>query len=245
MNASLPLVVGCVWLGVVSLARANQGEPAAQSNEHVTLQFTHEFDYLLYRPDGYEADPQQRWPLILFLHGAGERGHDLELLKREGLPKELAAGRKLPFVIVSPQCPPGEWWNTLALEALIDRITREHRIDPERIYLTGLSMGGFGVWALAAQHPERYAAILPICGGGERRRAYVLRDLPVWAFHGDADLVVTLDRSQEMIDAIKAAGGAPRFTIYPGVAHNSWDQTYANPEIYEWLLAHRRRGVTP
>ena len=198
-----------------------------------------EYQYIRYVPPGYDDDRAKRWPLVLFLHGAGERGGELELVKKHGLPKRVEQGEEFPFVMIAPQCPLGEWWNVFALEALIEQIAREERIDRDRIYLTGLSMGGFGTWALAIRHPERYAAILPICGGGERQLARVLRDVPIWAFHGDSDEVVPVERSQEMIDAIKKAGGSPRLTVYPGVKHDSWTATYENPEIYEWLLSHR------
>lgn len=242
MNTTFRLLTFALSLSTTPAFAVPNTPASVQTAERVTLQIMHDFEFLRYLPDDYDADPQQTWPLLLFLHGAGERGRDLEILKRQGIPKEIEQGRKLPFVVVSPQCPPNERWNIFALEALIERMVREHRIDPDRIYLTGLSMGGFGVWGLALRHPERYAAILPICGGGEARYAAPLRDLPVWAFHGDQDPVVPLERSQEMIEAIKAAGGSPRFTVYPGVKHDSWTETYANPEVYAWLLSHRRAG---
>ncbi len=207
--------------------------------ETTTITMTQEYQYLRYLPAGYEEEREKRWPLVLFLHGAGERGNDIEQIKQHGLPKLIEAGQDFPFVVISPQCPPGEWWNIWALEGLIEQTARELKIDRDRIYLTGLSMGGFGTWALAVRHPERYAAILPICGGGERQLARMLRDMPIWAFHGDEDAVVPVERSQEMIDAIKKLGGSPRLTVYPGVKHDSWTATYENPEIYEWMLSQR------
>ncbi|HYD84696.1 MAG TPA: dienelactone hydrolase family protein, partial [Opitutus sp.] len=215
---------------------------ARQSPERITVTVKQEYQYLRYAPADYGADQSKRWPLVLFLHGAGERGHDLELVKKHGLPKRVEQGAEFPFVMIAPQCPPGEWWNVFALEGLIEEVAHAERIDRDRIYLTGLSMGGFGTWALALRHPERYAAILPVCGGGERQLARRLREMPIWAFHGDADQVVPVERSQEMIDAIKKLGGSPRFTAYPGVGHDSWTATYDDPEVYEWLLAQRRGG---
>lgn len=216
-----------------------------QSAEHVTLQvsFPYTYSYLLGLPAGHadEKNAAERWPLLVFLHGMGERGDNLNLVRKHGVPREIDHGRHLPFVVVSPQCPDDEWWNLPALEALIDELIHRHRIDPDRIYLTGLSMGGFGTWALAARDPSRYAAIIPICGGGEPKWAPKLRDLPIWAFHGARDTVVPPVRSETMIDAIRAAGGAPRLTIYPESGHDSWTETYANDEIYTWLLSHRRR----
>ena len=213
---------------------------APQTAERVELKVSYEFRYLSYVPDGYGKDRSQTWPLLLFLHGVGERGSDLELVKINGPPKLIEAGKKFPFVVISPQCPQDTWWVPPALEAFIDSIQRRYRIDSARIYVTGLSMGGFGTWELAERHPERYAAVIPICGGGDTSRADHLRNLPVWAFHGAQDDVVPLSRSKEMIDAIKAAGGNPRFTVYPQAGHDSWTETYANDEIYSWLLQQRR-----
>lgn len=205
-----------------------------------TLGAGHGYEYLAYVPVDYDADPSKKWPLLLFLHGAGERGSDLELVKVHGPPKLVAAGRKFPFVVVSPQCPRGVPWSPPALEALIGGIQRKYRIDDSRIYLTGLSMGGHATWQLAARHPDRYAAIIPVCGRGDPSEAPRLRDLPVWAFHGALDDVVPLSGSRNMIDAIKAAGGNPRFTVYPAAGHDSWTETYANDEIYSWLMQQRR-----
>lgn len=205
-----------------------------------TLGAGHGYEYLAYVPDDYDADPSKKWPLLLFLHGAGERGSDLELVKVHGPPKLVAADRKFPFVVVSPQCPRGVPWSPPALEALIGGIQRKYRIDDSRIYLTGLSMGGHATWQLAARHPDRYAAIIPVCGRGDPSEAPRLRDLPVWAFHGALDDVVPLSGSRNMIDAIKAAGGNPRFTIYPAAGHDSWTETYSNDEIYSWLMQQRR-----
>jgi predicted peptidase len=213
---------------------------AAQTAERMKLKVSYEFRYLSYVPDGYGKDRSQNWPLLLFLHGAGERGTNLELVKINGPPKLIETGKKFPFVVISPQCPPDTWWVPPALESFIDSIQLRYRIDSARIYVTGLSMGGFGTWELAERHPERYAAVIPICGGGDTSRADHLRNLPVWAFHGAQDDVVPLSRSKDMIDAIKAAGGNPRFTIYPQAGHDSWTETYANDEIYSWLLKQRR-----
>lgn len=195
--------------------------------------------YLLYLPDGYPGD--RRWPLVLFLHGAGERGTDLSLVMRHGPPRRVADGASFPFILASPQCPPGRWWSVDHLDALVNHLTAQLAVDTDRISVTGLSMGGFGTWALATEFPGRFAAIAPVCGGGIPERAALLRDLPVWAFHGDSDPVIPVRRSVEMVEAIRKAGGNPRLTIYPGVGHDSYTETYASDELYEWLLSHRRR----
>lgn len=227
----------------LGLVRADSG--AAQTVEHASMRVTYDYDYLLQLPEGYAtAGRDQRWPLVLFLHGLGERGRDINAIKRHGLPKMIEQGKRFPFIVVSPQCPDDEWWNVLALEALVDHVAAKYRVDPDRIYITGLSMGGYGTWALAQRHPERYAAVVPICGGGEVRHAPGLRDLPLWAFHGAKDFTVPLKRSQEMIDAITAAGGAPKLTTYPDGGHNVWEETYANPELWTWLLAQKRPAAS-
>ena len=196
--------------------------------------------YLLYLPDGYESG-DERWPLLLFLHGAGERGDDLERLKSQGPPRVLAEGRPLPFIVVSPQCPRGRYWLVPVLTGLLDEVCRRWRIDEDRIYATGISMGAYGVWHLAEAQADRLAAIMPICGGGDPANAAELKDLPIWAFHGAKDPVVPLEESEVMVQAVRNAGGTVRFTIYPDAAHDSWTETYEKPDWYQWLLTHRRR----
>jgi predicted peptidase len=236
------LVASALAVGSLAVSEPpvkSESDSNRQAVVTATVTVQKEYRYLHYLPPGYEADPTRRWPLILFLHGAGERGDDIEMIKKHGLPKLIAQGKDFPAVVISPQCPVGEWWNVVILDALVDKIAREERIDRDRIYVTGLSMGGFGTWALAIHNPDRYAAILPICGGGEIQRAWAIARIPAWTFHGDLDPTVPIARSQQMVDALKAAGGSPRFTVYPGYHHDSWTVTYENPEIYEWLFAQR------
>jgi predicted peptidase len=206
-------------------------------------------NYLLFLPEGYGADPQQTWPLILFLHGAGERGDDLELVKKHGIAKVAEQREDFPFVVVSPQCPQDTWWSAYveALTALLDEIVATHAVDRDRLYLTGLSMGAYGTWHLATMYPERFAALVPICGGGPwflgfPERVCVLREVPVWVFHGAKDDVVPLEESRKLVEALKACGGDVRFTVYPDAMHDAWTETYDNPELYEWFLKHRREN---
>lgn len=201
--------------------------------------------YLLALPPGYEADPGRRWPLILFLHGAGERGDDLARVRGHGVPKAVDDGVDVPAIVVSPQCPADQHWSAPVLVQLLDEVARARRADPDRIYLTGLSMGGFGAWELALAQPWRFAALAPVCGGGDPLRVAAIRHLPVWAFHGALDDVVPLGLSEEMVEALRRAGGDVRFTVYPEAGHDSWTQTYANPELYRWLFAQVRRNFTP
>ncbi len=196
--------------------------------------------YLLYLPEGYGKDPTQTWPMILFLHGAGERGNDLEKVKKHGPPKLIAEGKQFPFIIISPQCPEGKWWSPEELSSFLDGMREMYRVDKDRTYLTGISMGGFGTWSLACMRPECFAAIAPICGGGEPFLARHLKEVAIWAFHGAKDSVVPLAKSQDMIDAVRKTGNNAKFTIYPDADHDSWTETYNNPELYEWFLKHKR-----
>jgi predicted peptidase len=198
-----------------------------------------ELHYLLFLPSTDAVHPQ-RWPLMLFLHGAGERGDDLQRVKRHGVAKIVEEQPAFPLLVVSPQCPPTEAWAPEPLLALLDDIEQHYDVDPERLYVTGLSMGGFGTWAVAIAAPDRFAAIAPICGGGDPSRVGVLRHLPVWAFHGARDPIVPLQRSVEMVEALRQCGGNVRFTVYPEAGHDAWTATYANPELYAWFLAHTR-----
>jgi predicted peptidase len=199
--------------------------------------------YLLYLPKDYEKKPS--WPLVLFLHGAGERGDDLDLVKKHGPPKLIDEGKEFPFIVVSPQCANNKTWEPFDLTALLDEIVEKYKVDRDRVYVTGLSMGGFGTWALAAHSPDRFAAIVPICGGGDPARAMRIGRTPVWVFHGGKDPVVPLEMSQKMVDALKRIGGNVKFTVYPDAGHDSWSETYANPQLYEWLLQQKRTPKKP
>jgi predicted peptidase len=190
-------------------------------------------NYLLYLPENFEAYPH--WPLMIFLHGSGERGDDLDLVKKHGPPK-LAEEMKLPFIIVSPQCPAGSRWEPKPLIELIDHILAEFPVNRQKIFLTGLSMGGYGTWDLAAAFPGYFAAIVPICGVGNPADACNLKNIPTWVFHGEKDEIVSVQKSLEMIEAIQNCNGNVHFTIYPDAGHDSWTKTYANPKLYEWLL---------
>ncbi|MGD0553073.1 MAG: prolyl oligopeptidase family serine peptidase [Sedimentisphaerales bacterium] len=233
-----------VCFGLIGCAAmdAKSGKPGEQSKHMLNKKITKVADcnYLLYLPTDY-GKGDKKWPLIMFLHGAGERGNNVEVVKKHGPPKMIAQGKSFDFIVVSPQCPNDMWWpeQTEVLIALLDEIESKYHVDTDRIYLTGLSMGGFGTWTLAAKYPNRFAAIAPICGGSERISGARLKKVPVWAFHGAKDNTVPLVRSQEMVDAVKKAGGDAKLTVYPEADHDSWTETYNNPELYQWFLSHK------
>jgi len=208
--------------------------------------------------------PDQKWPIVLFLHGAGERGDDGLAQTDVGLGHALRRfPDRYPAVIVMPQCRNDKFWSDPAMEAqalaALERSSKEFNGDAARTYLTGLSLGGYGTWAIAVRNPGKFAAIAPVCGGvvapgslrgiipeleAEGGDPYVtaakkVGSTPVWIFHGDADKTVPVAESQKMNAAVRAAGGDVRYTEYPGVNHNSWDKAYAEPEFPKWLLSQR------
>jgi predicted peptidase len=217
----------------------SSGHAAMQTAQELNRDYKVRLKYLLYLPKDY--DSKKSWPLVLFLHGAGERGDKLEVVKTHGPPKLVAQGKEFPFVLVSPQCPAGRWWEPVELSALLDEIEEKQKIDKDRVYVTGLSMGGFGTWSLAAYSPKRFAAIVPICGGGEPIMVKLVPRLPAaWVFHGAKDPTVPIARSESMVNAMKAANETVKFTVYPDAYHDSWTQAYNDPKLFEWLLEQKR-----
>lgn len=235
LMAAAALVLAAATLSPAADEKAAAGKQQAQKLQR-TIQVT--LDYLLYLPPDYAQKPA--WPLMLYLHGAGERGDNLERVKTHGPPKLIAAGKQFPFIVVSPQCPKDRRWEPLELSALVDEITEKYKVDKDRIYVSGLSMGGFGTWALAGHSPDRFAALAPICGGGDPQFARWISHIPVWVFHGAKDPVVPVSRSESMVEALKKKGGNPKLTVYPEAGHDSWTQAYNDPELYTWLLQQRR-----
>ncbi|MCX5662261.1 MAG: dienelactone hydrolase family protein [Planctomycetota bacterium] len=201
--------------------------------------------YLLYSPAGAgthnPASTARRWPLVLFLHGSGERGDNLDLVAVHGPPKLIEAGHDYPCFVASPQCPDGGIWSPALLLRLLDDLESRLPVDRARVCVTGISMGGYGTWEIARTAPQRFAAIAPICGGAPPLWSWVLKGLPIWAFHGDKDSVVPVEQSKDIIDWMirEKAEPPPRLTIYKGVGHDSWTETYNNPKLFEWLLSHK------
>jgi predicted peptidase len=243
-------IVSLILIGCAKMEPAKmKNQPVLTSGQHPqvfekTVTKTLRCQYLLFLPEGY-GQKKQRWPVILFLHGAGERGSDLNLVKKHGPPKIVEERKDFPFIVISPQCPAGGWWTdeNEVLINLLDDVAARYSVDKERIYLTGLSMGGFETWALAAAYPEHFAAIAPICGGGKRFMAEKFKDVPVWAFHGAKDPVVPLKESEEMVNAIKERGGDAKLTVYPEAGHDSWTETYNNQALYDWFMQHRKKSA--
>jgi len=195
--------------------------------------------YLIYLPD-IEA-PVSGFPLMLFLHGSGERGDDLDLVKKHGPPSFLDDTTDFPFVVASPQCHEGQTWKPLLLIELLDELSAIAFVDTNRVYVTGLSMGGSGTWDLTMAAPERFAAIVPICGTGDTLRACTIKQVPVWVFHGAGDEIVSHSYSDDMVEALGLCGANVKYTLYPDVDHFAWVPAYNNPKLYEWLLQQERK----
>ncbi len=198
--------------------------------------------YCVYVPRDY--DPAKAWPLVLFLHGVGERGTDGLLQTEVGIGRAIRRWPdRFPCLVVMPQCPTSVWWTNVI--ELMDRSLAETReaynIDPNRIYLTGLSMGGFGTWMYGAMRADYFAALVPICGSGKTDDASKLAQVPIWALHGSDDTRVKPEKSREMVEAVKKAGGKVKYTVYPGVGHNSWDRAYGDPKVIKWMLRQTRK----
>ncbi len=194
-----------------------------------------ETNFLLYLPEGYNKNDPKEWPLLLFLHGMGECGDMLEMVKKNGPPMLIEHGKKFPFIIVSPQCPDTTGWSVKVLDMLLNEMDRLYNVNKNCIFVTGLSMGGHGTWELALAYPERFAAIVPVCGWADPSKAALIKDLPVWVFHGEKDDVVPPEESINMVNALKALGSPVKFTLYPDADHDSWTEAYNDPELWEWL----------
>jgi predicted peptidase len=198
-----------------------------------------EVKYVLFVPHDYQGDAE--FPLILFLHGSGETKGGQKMPVEVGIGPAIKKNEKsFPFITIIPQAQTRNWSanseNGKRAMAMLKDVQKAFKVDPKRIYLTGLSMGGFGTWSLAAAHPDKWAAIVPICGGGNPKDAEKIKSIPCWCFHGDADGAVPVQKSRDMVEALKKAGGSPKYNEYPAVGHNSWDKAYGTKELYDWLL---------
>jgi hypothetical protein len=285
----MPLPTPSRFLFALAALTAASFAPAAETQTVVPFERTFSknvaYKYLMSLPTGYDAAAEKKWPVLLFLHGSGERGTDPWLVAKHGPPKlirgeiatspaapaapsapatppptpetaearaqreKAAAFLKANFIVISPQCPAGVWWDDDGVLGLLDEVTTKFRTDPTRVYLTGLSMGGYGAWSVGLKYPERFAALVPICGGGSyrdiigatRTKKDALLSLGVRVFHGAKDPTVPLSESELMVGHLKKAGLLNvQLTVYPEAKHDSWTETYNNPELYTWLLQHKR-----
>jgi predicted peptidase len=203
------------------------------------------FPYLLFIPKGYNESETDRWPLVIFLHGSGERGTDINVVKKHGPPMLVEKNPAFPFIVISPQLPEestgvGEFWPILPLEAILVHAMKTLRVDPSRVYLTGLSLGGIATWDWGTAHPDHFAALAPVAAFGDPKKACNAKDIPIWAFHGDHDDAVDTRGDFEMVDALKKCGATPRLTIYPNTDHWSWVPAYNDPALWMWLLEQRK-----
>ncbi len=200
--------------------------------------------YYLYYPEGYESNPSEKFPLLLFLHGGGESGDSLQTLKKNGPPKLIVEGKRFPFLILAPQNPhKRKWWNVRAVNQLLDSIVFNNRVDKNRIYLTGLSRGGGAAWEMAVQYPGKFAAMAVVCGMTPVPYAsWIDRKMPIWVFHGEEDKSIPISESEDMVNTLQKMGYDVRFTRYPGVGHNSWIQAYNTDELYDWFMEQEREN---
>jgi predicted peptidase len=231
------LLWSCLLTALPSLAA--DPAPGRQVEQSLAVSDGGQIPYLLYQPENYSATGD-KVPMILFLHGRGESDGPLNIVAKWGPPRRLAAGEQMKYLVVSPQCPKESFWSKddqqKRLLELLAHIKKSYNIDEDRIYLTGLSMGGFGTWRLASDYPEMFAAAAPICGKGDPGAAANLVKLPIWAWHGTDDTAVPFSASVEMVDAIKAAGGTKVwFTSLEHIGHFSWQAAYQSGDLYAWF----------
>jgi predicted peptidase len=255
MNKSLYLLlaVGALALTSCSTMKKQAAAPVKPDIQNLTAKKfskTIHADYSLYLPQGYKGSSNKKWPIIVFLHGAGERGTNIWKASTHGPTKYIEKHPDFPFILVTPLCPDDHKWSDDVVLGILDQVIDKYAVDTNRIYLTGLSMGGYGTWSLGATYPGRFAAIAPICGGEgnigivlalyeKGTKVQAVKDLPVWAFHGAKDTTVAPEESERMVKLMKKAGCKEiELTVYPEATHNSWTETYNNPKLYEWFLQH-------
>lgn len=211
---------------------------SAQSQNAMDSLQTPYYDYLLMS----YGRPTTGRPVLLFLHGSGERGKDLLPVTIHGPAQHPELMNQTDMVLISPLCPRGEWWSTGRLYQFLEVVINRHQLNPRQVYVTGLSMGGFATWDLAIQYPDWIKGIAPVCGGGLVEKACEMKMVPIWAFHGEKDPIVPADTSRLMVHRVQQCGGHAKLTIYPDLEHDSWTTTYANPELYQWFISLRNKN---
>lgn len=237
------LLVAAALAGLACACHTIQTRLLRYQVRHMTLpseQLTN-MDYLVQLPNGYEQDTSRSWPLVFYLHGIGD-GQNFTKVLHFGPPHLVDEGKDLPCIVVSPRLPAGHFWfhESRMLFAILDEVIRSNRVDKTRICVTGNSLGGFGAIALAALEPERFASLVPICGGVDYLDSMRLRDVPIWAFHGEKDPIIPVEESRRLVRLVNEIGGHAKLTTYPGVGHHSWERAYEDPELWQWILAQKK-----
>ena len=237
---SKPLHLGLLLLFFAMLSGCRDTPTLISGRQELRVSET--LEYFLYYPPGYWEETDQKFPLLLFLHGGGESGASLELVRKNGLPKLVSEGAEFPFLILAPQNPhKKKWWNVRAVMALLENVVADNRVDRSRLYLTGLSRGGNACWEIATQFPDTFAAMAVVCGMTPLPYAHWIdRDLSIWVFHGTEDPVIPYSESEAMVRKLRELGYDVRLTAYEGVGHNSWERAYKEEGLYEWFLEHSR-----
>lgn len=231
---------------VITLAACSPTGPA--EGRLLEKESEHSYNYLLYLPMGHNKDKQKKWPVIVFLHGTSMRGDNLEKLKLYGLPSLLENRKDFPFIVIAPQCPKDKMWASEEwLMPLLKETGAAYRMDEERIYLTGISLGGEGTWYLAVKHPDVFAAAAPCSGPtlklGLPLKAKKIKHLPVWVFHGARDTNILPEEPQEMVEALKKHGGNVKFTLFPAKGHGGFTSVYEDPELFTWFLEQKKNNT--
>lgn len=240
----------CFFITFFSLSISAEQEPQPLTGQHAREYRGDRADfagqrYLLYLPDEYGKE-EKKWPMIVFLHGSSVRGKNLNKIKRCGLPWLVEHRDGFPFIVISPQCPKGKRWVDIdngCIMDIVDEICAEYSVDTDRVYVTGLSMGGHGAWYLASKYPDRFAAVAPLCGRADTSWAETVKDVPVWVFHGSRDSVCPIRYSDRMVEALRSRESDVTYTVYEGAGHDIVTRTYKNEELYTWFLSHHRNGA--
>lgn len=202
-----------------------------------------DYDYLVYLPKDYSGQTRN-YPLVIYLHGGSHKGNDLNKLKEYGLPYLVDQGNDFDFIVVSPQCPDNKYWSSDNwFEPLYEKIIAKYRINPDKVYLTGISMGGYGTYIVAMDHPDKFAAIVPLCGGcndSDTTRICNLKNIPIWAFHGTTDNLITITETERIVNTLDKCEGKIKFTKLEGEGHGIQYLYEKHPQIYEWMLKQSR-----
>lgn len=228
----------CLWLLQGCAAQPNQQLIEAEMNTVISEPLR----YYLYFPESYQTSKNEKFPLLLFLHGGGESGDSLSTIKSNGPPKLIAEGKQFPFLILAPQNPfKKKWWNTRAVAQLLDSVVANNRVDKNRIYLSGLSRGGAAAWEMAVQYPDKFAALAVVCGMTPIPYAsWINKKMPIWVFHGEEDRSIPISESEAMVNKLLEMGYNVKFTRYKDVGHSAWEKAYNTEELYNWLILQKK-----